>query len=59
MNQIKIFAKPLEDLEVLEYHVNKFLENVKLVNINTEIGKNKYQEEMFIVTIVYDKEKNE
>jgi hypothetical protein len=54
MSKVKIFARPLEDIEVLEYHINKFLETIKLVDIKTEIGKNKYQEDIFIITVIYE-----
>jgi len=54
MSKVKIFARPLEDIEVLEYHINKFLETIKLVDIKIEIGKNKYQEDIFIITVIYE-----
>jgi len=59
MTQIKIFFKPLESLEVLECYVNKFMENVCVSDVKTEIGKNKYQEDIFIVTIIYEEKELE
>ena len=54
MTQIKIFTKPLESIEILEYNVNKFMKEVCVSDVKTELGKNKYNDDILIVTVLYE-----
>jgi hypothetical protein len=54
MPKVKIFVKELEHLEVLEAYINKFIEDVELIDVKTSIGKNKFGEELFIACVIYE-----
>lgn len=54
MPKVKIFVKELEFVDVLEVHINKFIENIDVTDIKTSIGKNKFGDSVLIVCILYE-----
>jgi hypothetical protein len=56
MPKIKIFSKELEHLDVLEYHVNKFLEKegIEFIDMKMNVSKDKYGADLLIVSLIYE-----
>lgn len=57
MSNLKIFSKNLEDIEILEYNLNKFIQSVNLISIKTNIATNRYGESVIVCFVIY-KEKS-
>lgn len=54
MPYVKIFSKGLEDIEILEYHINKFIQSVNLIKIETNTATNRYGESILICFVIYE-----
>ena len=56
MSKIKIFVKELEHIDVLEVFINKFIdqENIEVIDIKTNIAKDKYGGDLLIVSVIYE-----